>query len=161
MAAYPSVWQREQEEIEANVQRKIAMELATYPDIERVRIAYGDAGVIPFFTRSLWLDPVGLNDSFLARSQDRASSVDYFFEQEPDLVIQPVTSAGDPIDFGHGLLGDYASWADDERWSAYRSVGTLSRNDAPYFLEFLVKSGSGQADELTDFVTDRLAVLSQ
>lgn len=159
--AYPSVWQREQEEIEANVQRKIAMELAEYPNIESVRIAYGDAGVIPFFTRSLWLDPVGLNDSFLARSQDRASSIDYFFEQEPDLVIQPVTTAGDPIDFGHGLLGNYASWADDERWAAYRSVGTLSRNDAPYFLEFRVRSDSVQADELAEFVTNRLAVVAE
>jgi len=54
------------------VQREmqIGKDLAEYPDISRIRLMVGDAGVIPYFSEAICLDPVGLNDTFIARNRD-------------------------------------------------------------------------------------------
>lgn len=143
-------------DIENNVQLNLAQTLSDYPLITRTKIAYGDAGVIPYLTRSLWVDPVGLNDTFLARSKDITESANYFFDQEPDLVLIPVNNENEPIEFGHGLLGNYAAWANESRWSEYQTVGTIQRTDTPYSLEVRVRNNTPLTTSLTDFIRQRI-----
>lgn len=151
-ASYTGVVERMQAQQAGATPMRLAVSLAGMPGIEGIRIAYGDAGVIPFVTDAKWLDPVGLNDSFIARSRDQASLVDYFFSQKPDLVILPADRDGSWITYGHGQLGDYAAWSGDARWDDFTYVGTARRADAPYDLHFLVRSGADVAPSLTEYL---------
>src|SRR5262249_43747281 len=68
---------------------RAGLALAAYPDIRGVRIAFADAGVIPYFSNAPHLDVVGLNDRFIARERRLDKLVDYFFAQQPDLILHP------------------------------------------------------------------------
>ena len=120
----------------------IAKTLARFPQIKSVRIAFADAGVIPYFSGALWLDVVGLNDGFIARTREKNKLVDYFFEWSPDLVIHPGRAGLSWLQYGHGPLGDYPSWANDPRWDDYEYVGTSRMEDIPYDLQYFVKKSS-------------------
>ena len=139
-----------------NRQLELAESLSKFSRIKETRIAYGDAGIVPYYTGALWLDPVGLNDSFLARTKNQDSAVDYFFSQSPDLVLLPKEKTGGLISFGHGPLGDYSSWADDPRWDDYEYVGTMLRDDAPYDLLFMVRKESANAEELSVYLRTKV-----
>jgi len=146
----------ERVELDNNVQLGLARTLSEYPQITKTKIAYGDAGVIPYLTRAPWVDPVGLNDTFLARSKNLDDSAKYLFGQEPNLILIPVDETNEPINFGHGLLGNYAAWADDERWADYKVLGTFIRGDTPYSLQVWVRQQTPLTDSLTDFLLNRI-----
>jgi hypothetical protein len=146
----------ERVELEDNVQLALAQTLSEYPQIAETKIAYGDAGVIPYLTRAPWVDPVGLNDTFLAQSRNLDDSAKYLFDQEPNLVLIPVDETNEPITYGHGLLGNYAAWNDNARWTEYRTLGTISRSDTPYSLEVRVRQQTPLTDSLTDFLQNRI-----
>jgi len=63
----------------AQKEYRIATALPAFPAIEDVRIAFGDAGVIPYITGAVWLDTIGPNDTFIARTRERDALVAYFF----------------------------------------------------------------------------------
>jgi hypothetical protein len=134
---------------------RVAHALARFPDIAGVRIAFADAGVIPYFTGAQWLDTVGLNDRLLARTRDRRAAVDYFFGWSPDLVIHPGSESA-WIRHGHGPLGDYRSWAGDPRWDGYEYVGT-TRTTGRYDLQYFVRRSSSFRDALGGFVKTAVA----
>lgn len=50
---------------------RVSKALANFPQIKEVRIAFADSGVIPYFSGAIWLDVVGLNDGFIARTRDK------------------------------------------------------------------------------------------
>jgi hypothetical protein len=129
----------------------VARALARFPEITAVRIAFADAGVIPYFTGAQWLDVVGLNDSYLARTRDRQPAVDYFFRWAPDLVIHPGSRSDSWIRHGHGPLGDYQSWATDPRWDAYDYVGT-THTGGRYDLQYFVRRSSPFRESLGAFL---------
>ena len=52
----------------------MSLALAQYPSISKIRIAFGDAGVIPYYLGSLSLDTVGLTIDLSPRSATFASS---------------------------------------------------------------------------------------
>jgi len=137
---------------DVNAHWGLAEQLRRYPDIEQVYIAYGDAGILPYVTRAKVLDPVGLNDSYIARTKDTGALTDYFFEQRPDLVILPSDHDGGWITYGHGPLGDYQSWSLDPRWNEYTYVGTDRRSDLPYDLQFLVRKDAENAEDFSRFL---------
>ncbi len=137
------------------VEYRVARSLADFPDIRDVRIAFGDAGVIPFFTGALWLDPVGLNDGFIARTRDKEKLVSHFFEFEPDLIIHPGEKDFSWITYGHGPLGDYASWSGDPRWDEYEYIGTCKTG--LYDLQFLVKISGRYYRGLKTYIQNRVA----
>lgn len=147
-------------QFDGDKQLELANVLSEYSNIEGTKIAYGDAGKIPFFTRAPWLDPVGLNDTFLAQSTSLGDSVDYFFAWEPDLILMPVSEDGTPISYGHGLLGDYAAWKDDARWKTFDTLGTIKRSDTPYSLEVRVRRESPLREPLGEFIERRVLTIS-
>ena len=131
---------------------EIAKALARFPQIREVRIAFADAGVIPYYTGSIWLDVVGLNDSFIAKTRNRNSLVDYFFIWSPDLVIHPGKVGLSWLQVGHGALGDYLSWSNDPRWDEYEYVGTSRMDDIPYDLQYFVNKSSRFREPLEAFL---------
>jgi Alg9-like mannosyltransferase family. len=128
----------------------VAKTLSTFPDISQVRIAFGDSGVIPYFTGAVWLDVVGINDGAIARSRNREALLDHFFGFEADLVIHPGGGGRGWITYGHGPLGDYESWADDPRWDDYHYVGTVTTN--VYDLQFILRTSSPHYHALKEFL---------
>jgi arabinofuranosyltransferase len=132
-------------------ERHVARALARFPAVASVKIAFGDAGVIPYYTGAQWLDVVGLNDSYLARERDRSRAADYFFDWSPDLVIQPGSQESSWIRHGHGPLGDYLSWAHDPRWDGYQYAGT-TRTGARYDLQYFVRKSSRFKTDLERFL---------
>lgn len=145
-----------QSQLQSNRQLEIARTMAEFPQIKNVKVAYGDAGLIPYLSEAKWLDPVGLNDSFLAKSTSLGESVDYFFEQSPDVVFLPMERGASLITYGHGILGNYQAWASDSRWDGFEYVGTILREDAPYDLLVMVNRESDKATSLATFLTVRL-----
>jgi len=121
---------------------RIAKVLASFPQIKEVRIAFADSGVIPYFTGAIWLDVVGLNDEFIAKTRNKDQLVDYFFIWSPDLVIHPGKLGLSWLQVGHGPLGDYLSWSSDRRWDEYEYVGTSIMDNSPYDLQYFVKKSS-------------------
>lgn len=119
-------------------EKQAGQDLARYPGIAGIRLAFGDAGVIPYYSGALHLDVVGLNDRVIAREKDRRKLVEYFFKQHPDLVLHPADLAGPWFSKGDGPLGDYGRWADDPRWDRYAYVGTITTS-GPYHLHLLLR----------------------
>ena len=139
----------------------VARQLAGYPGIADVSIAYGDSGVIPYFTRSDFLDLGGLNDPVIARERDLRKLVDHVFSRQLTLVILPseiLAHAGGKRRWlvrGHGPLGNYNRWANDRRWNRYAYAGTLT---APlYELNFLVRRRHPRFQEFRKYIRDHVA----
>jgi len=128
---------------------RIAKTLSAFPQIENVRIAFGDAGAI-------WLDTIGLNDTFIARTREQDVLVDYFFQWRADLVIKR-SSEGHSWAYMQGPLGDRAAWAGDPRWDEYSYVGTGKVDKWwPKDLQYFVRKSSRFAQPLTDFLRTRI-----
>ncbi len=138
----------------ALMQREAALgrALARYPGIRELRIAVGDAGVIPYLSGAKHLDVVGLNDPVIARGGDLARLTEHFFEMRPDLVLHPANKNHTWIRYGHGALGDYAAWSRDPRWDDYAYVGTVKTSGAIYDLHLLVRRDRPDFDALTRFL---------
>lgn len=132
---------------------RIAKKLAEYPFIEKTKIAFGDSGVIPYFTNSIWLDVAGLNDSFIARTKNRNQLVDYFFKFQADLVMTMGNKDFTWCNYGHGILGDFTQWAKDPRWDNYSYVGTSKIADA-YDIHYFVNNTSSTTLFLKGFITE-------
>jgi arabinofuranosyltransferase len=132
----------------------LARQLAQFPGIRRVRIAFGDSGVIPYFTESIWLDRVGLNDSFIARTRDRRQLVDYVFNWRADVMILASNADDTWIENGHGPLGNLRSWSDDARWDRYEYAGTC-RTPA-YDLQLYVWRESPVRSAIQGFLESRV-----
>jgi arabinofuranosyltransferase len=130
----------------------VAKALADFPQIKEVRIAFADSGVIPYFTGAIWLDVVGLNDEFIAKTRNKNQLVDYFFIWSPDLVIHPGKFGLSWLQVGHGPLGDYLSWSNDRRWDEYEYVGTSVLDGSIYDLQYFVKKSSRFRDSLVSFL---------
>lgn len=129
-------------QIDDNQQLKLANAFEQAANNVTAKVAYGDAGLVPYKSRLPWLDLVGLNDSVLARTTSLKDATDYVFNVAPDVFLVPVSHDGSLYRDGHGVLGDYSEWASDSRWSAYEYLGTFRRDDAPYDLLVIERSGS-------------------
>jgi len=136
---------------------RAALALRQYPNILVTRIAFGDTGVIPFYTGALSLDTVGLNDRFIARERDLRKLTDYFFNQQPDLILHPANQNFSWIKFGHGHMGNLLLWSTDVRWDGYAYIGTIKTDNAYDIHIFLRRDWPDFAQFksfLQDYVTD-------
>ena len=131
---------------------RIARSLARFPEIEQVRIAFADSGVLPYFSGAIWLDTVGLNDSFIARTRDRRAIVDHYFRWRPDLALLPSNADFSWIRYGHGPIGDVTAWAHDPRWDDFDYVGTSLTDGRIYDLQYFVRKDSRFAPALTAYL---------
>lgn len=131
---------------------RISKALARFPQIRMVRTAFADAGVMPYFSGAIWLDVVGLNDGFIARTREKDKLVDYFFDWSADLVIHPGRAELSWLRNGHGPIGDYLSWSNDPRWDEYEYVGTSKMDGISYDLQYFVKKSSRFRDPLEAFL---------
>lgn len=135
-----------------NKERVVAETLAEFPRISSTKIAFGDSGVIPYFTKSIWLDTVGLNDTFIAKTRDLGDLKDHLFGFQADLMIIPSWSDR-WLQSGHGPLGDVNDWILDSRMSQYYYAGTVTTSF--YDLEFFVRRDARQG-ELEQFLSSRV-----
>jgi arabinofuranosyltransferase len=128
----------------------IAKKLSQYKDIRNISIAFGDAGVIPYYTDSEFLDLVGLNDHFIARERDIHRLTDYLFGKKTTLIILPTNRDFTPINYGHGPLGDYSKWSHDPRWDDYVYIGSVPSD--LYILNFFVRMDDKRFSEFSTFL---------
>jgi len=137
----------------------VAHRLAAYDGIRDLTIAYGDAGVIPYFTDARIVDTVGLNDNVIARERDLGRLVQYVFDRQPDIIVFPTLPDFTPPTFGHGPLGNWPAWIHrpECRWDRYTYAGTTTTDF--YYLNFLVRREAPDADRLVAFVTEQVADL--
>jgi arabinofuranosyltransferase len=135
---------------------KVALELSKYPNIKKMRIAFGDAGVIPYFSEALSLDDVGLNDRFIATHTDLGQLTDYYFAQQPDLAM--LTSNQDIAwtNNGHGHLGNFAKWSKDERWDRYSYAGTI-KTDGSYDIQLFIRNDLDVYEEFKSYLQEQVA----
>jgi hypothetical protein len=135
---------------------RVALALSQYPSISRIRIAFGDAGVIPYYSGSLSLDTVGLNDRFIAQERDLRKLTEYFFNQKPDLILQPGWNDFTWLTSGHGPLGNYLLWSTDAQWDKYAYIGTIRTGyyDIYMFLRRDLSDFTQFKEFLKDFVAD-------
>ena len=85
-----------------------AYALADVPDIRDVSIAYGDAGALPYYSRAYHIDPVGLNDTQIARKAQEDGPqwvIDFILAQNPDLIGFYTNRDGTIFNKGHGVVG--------------------------------------------------------
>lgn len=143
------------DELANNQQLRLANTFSKISKIQEVKVAYGDAGLVPYESGLPWLDLVGLNDTVLSRTKSLAEAVDYVFNVAPDVMLLPVDHDGSLFTSGHGVLGDYSAWAKDSRWSAYEYVGTFERSDAPYDLLVIERTGA-VTEEVRDLLRSEL-----
>jgi len=63
--------------------------MAQLPNHRELLVVGPDAGAMPYFSESRWIDPIGLNDNFLARNAGLPAErlIDYLFDRDPDLWI--------------------------------------------------------------------------
>ncbi|MBS1660344.1 MAG: hypothetical protein JST68_04765 [Bacteroidetes bacterium] len=116
-------------------EKQFAIQLGKYDDIKNISIAFGDAGVIPYYTGASFIDLSGLNNNTIAKStKDKA--LNYLFGSKPTLLIGASVD-GNWINFGHGKLGDFSSWMTDARMNDYKYVGTVQTDY--YNLELLLR----------------------
>jgi hypothetical protein len=118
---------------------RIAKALRDYPHIRHVRIAIGDAGVIPHYTGAPHLDPVGLTDAFIAREKNLDALVDYFFDREPTLIFWPADKSHSWITYGHGPMGNLTLYNTRSEWDAFAYVGTVQTARPMYDLHLFLR----------------------
>lgn len=135
-------------------ERRVALALREFDEIKSVRIAFGDSGMLAYYSRAKWLDTVGLNDTFISRERDLAALTDYYFSQSPDLVVLGAVDGPSWVDFGHGPLGNIQAWSNDARWDRFEYVGTVFT--LSYDLYFYVDTSSRFAGSLTRFLDNRV-----
>jgi hypothetical protein len=135
---------------------KVAIELSKYPNIKRMRIAFGDAGVIPYFSEALSLDDVGLNDRFIATETDLGKLTDYYFGRKPDLAMLTSNQDNSWTTNGHGHLGNFAKWSKDIRWDGYSYVGTI-KTDGFYDMQLFIRNDLNVFDEFKSYLQEHVA----
>jgi hypothetical protein len=95
-----------------------------------LRVAYGDAGKIPYVaTNVTFLDVVGLNEGTIARQANRNGPqwvIDYIFNWHPDLIVFYVDYNGHIVNQGHGVIGTaYSKLYTDPRFAPYELAGVV------------------------------------
>lgn len=131
-------------------ENEVAKKLSKFENIRQTRIAFGDSGVIPYYTDSVWLDTVGLNDPFIARQRNLEKLAEYVFSWNPDLIILPGFRNGLWINYGHGPLGNVVRWAHFKQFDNFDYVGT-TRTDF-YDLQYFVRQQSQNGEKLKSFL---------
>jgi hypothetical protein len=131
---------------------RAARALSRYRDIEKVRIAIADSGVIPYYTGAPHLDPVGLNDAHIARERDLDRLVDYFFGREPVLVFWPADKSHSWITYGHGPMGDLTLYASRPEWDDFGYVGTIRTSGRTYDLHLFALRRHDRFEALREFL---------
>jgi arabinofuranosyltransferase len=87
---------------------QIALALASVPGIENAVIAYGDAGMVSYYTDSQFLDVVGLNHNEIARKAPQEGPdwvVNTVLAQQPDLISFYSNYDHTIFNLGHGIIG--------------------------------------------------------
>ncbi|MBE2266784.1 MAG: hypothetical protein IAE80_01045 [Anaerolinea sp.] len=95
-----------------------------------ISVAYGDAGMLPYFSGQRLIDFVGLAEPVIAREGSIRGAdwiIDYVLDQQPELIGLYVDSAGQVTDGGHGVVGTaYSRLSARAAFQAdYVHIGTL------------------------------------
>jgi hypothetical protein len=146
------------------VERRYGEALATVPGIQATRIAFADAGAVPYYSGALSLDLVGLNENQIAREGRRRGAawvIDHVLAQDPDVVGLYAQPDGKVFNYGHGVIGTaYSRLFSDARFQrayAYAGGSSLGWVDLHWFVRTDAHQAAGLVEALrsaSDF-TDR------
>ncbi len=95
-----------------NNEIKIGKQLSTFPYVDDIYFAYGDAGSIPYYSGVKFLDLVGINNNNIARYGKHKGYkwiLDYVLNEEPDIIGFYTTLDGKIYNGGHGWIGAHYS----------------------------------------------------
>lgn len=120
-----------------------------------LRVAYGDAGALPYYSGCYHIDIIGLNDNAVVRNKLGGDwLINYIYDQDPDL-IGIATLRNGSFNVGHGL---FAKSKDKMvRHSAFTNYAYVAviRVHRDRLLHWFVKKDSGyQKEILTAFRGD-------
>jgi arabinofuranosyltransferase len=138
------------------VLRRVGTALATYGQISDVTIGSTDAGLLPYFSGARHVDMAGLATRFIAEHRDVTVAANYFFGQQPDLIIVRAKIGGALVDYEHGVLGDYPRWSHNPGWNAYASAGAV-HNGPRHDLYFYLRRDSRHFPALEQLIHDSIA----
>lgn len=132
--------------------------MATLPDRQHLRVVGPDAGAMPYFSETQWIDPIGLNDNFLARNLDapKEALIDYLFGRNPDIWI--LCKAGKRfITSFPGPLGDQSARIHrDRRFARYVHVASYRKNSGGrYDYAFYVRRDLEEFSEVSRVLRSR------
>ncbi|MDP4198316.1 MAG: hypothetical protein Q8902_01960 [Bacteroidota bacterium] len=69
---------------------RVASVLRTIPDHEKISLAWGDAGRIPYFAGLQHIDPIGLNTTAIAHAHSAEEVIRFIMQSRPDLIVIPL-----------------------------------------------------------------------
>jgi hypothetical protein len=114
---------------------RASIALSAFDNIANIKIACPDAGVLSYFTRSPFVDVVGLNDRFIAREKNPSRKNDYIFRQLPDLFIWPADKNRLRYRGTLNQSNEKGLFFQDIRWDNYAYIGTIVPDDDTYDLD--------------------------
>lgn len=128
---------------------RVGSQLAHYARIQDVTVGSTDAGIMFYNSGAKHVDMAGLCTRFIAEHKDAKVIADYFFAQEPDLVIVRDRIGGLLVTYEHGVLGDYSRWNHHPGWNEYDYVGGV-HNGPNHDLLFYLRRRSPHRAELAE-----------
>lgn len=126
--------------------------MATLPDRHDLLVVGPDAGAMSYFSEARWIDPIGLNDNFLARNAKapKQTLIDYLFSRNPDIWILCVGANGFVTSFPGPLGKQSARIHDDPRFARYADVASHRKNSGgQYDYHFYVRRDVEQFAEVS------------
>ncbi len=144
---------------------RIAKLFATIPHNSEITFAWGDAGMLPYYSGMKHIDIVGLNNNEIARAHTPGEVLDIIAKARPEIIILPTdlmdTSLHDSCHhvfrYAHGLIGrSYMKILSHPGLKDYVPVVTLPQS--VYDLHVLVDSRS---THFTDIATTLSAAIGK
>ncbi len=132
--------------------------MGTLPERHSLTVICGDAGAIAYFSEVKLIDPVGLNDNFIARNATKKKSllIDYLFRQEADIWFLSKTGASF-LKGGHGPLSGMGERIyRDKRFRRYRYAAGFAKNSGGrYQYQVFVRKDNEHVDAITRILKSR------
>jgi hypothetical protein len=87
---------------------EIGKKLSQIPDAEKISVAFGDSGSVPYYSGVHFIDLVGLNESNIANNANSLGPdwvIKYVMNKQPDLIGFYLLPSNKIFNAGHGVIG--------------------------------------------------------
>lgn len=128
---------------------EIGKKLSQIPDAEKISVAFGDSGSVPYYSGVHFIDLVGLNESNIANNANSLGPdwvIKYVMNKQPDLIGFYLLPSNEIFNAGHGVIGTSYSALYAAMKNKYQVVGAY---DCSWItLIFFVREDSAFRSEL-------------
>ena len=161
---YGRFYMHRDEEYQSRYSR-IAPVLRSIPNHDRITLAWGDAGRLPYYSELRNIDPVGLNTNEIAHAHSPQEIIDFIMRSKPDLIIIPLSlpshenGSGDTcytvLHGGDGLIGaGYPELAAEVMASTYKPIAIIPQTI--YDLDILADTLSVHYRDIVNVIVPRI-----